>query len=162
MRMLRLFLLVAGLGGGINIGYAAGGDVTFRGTLLEPPPCTINSGNDIHIEFGERVGIKKVDGVNYIQDINYDLVCEPNTHGWVLKLKLSGAHTSFDTAALQTNITDLGIQIQRDGQPFDLGSEISITPASRPVLKAVPVQRPGVLLTEGPFTAVATLQADYQ
>lgn len=134
----------------------------FRGTLLEPPPCTINSGNNITVDFGLKVGIKKVDGVNYMQDINYDLVCEPNTHSWVLKLKLTGNPTSFDNAAVQTNISGLGIKILRDGQPFIMGSEITTTPISKPQLRAVPVQQPGILLTEGAFEAVATLQADYQ
>lgn len=162
MRILQLSLLLAGLSGYLSIACAAGGDMAFRGTLLEPPPCTINSGNNIIVDFGVKVGIKKVDGVNYMQDINYSLVCEPNTHSWVLKLKLTGSSTTFDNAAVQTNISDLGIKILRDGQPFVLGSEIITTPASKPQLKAVPVQKPGVLLTEGPFEAAVTLQADYQ
>ncbi len=162
MRILLLSLLVAGFSGYLPAVLAAGGDMEFRGTLLEPPPCTINSGNNITVDFGLKVGIKKVDGVNYMQDINYDLVCEPNTHSWVLKLKLTGNNTSFDNAAVQTNINGLGIKILRDGQPFVLGSEITTTPASKPRLKAVPVQQPGVLLTEGAFEAAATLQADYQ
>ncbi|VTR51993.1 putative minor fimbrial subunit StfF [Serratia fonticola] len=112
--------------------------------------------------FGLKVGVKKVDGVNYMQDINYDLVCEPNTHSWALKLKLTGNPISFDNAAVQTNINGLGIKILRDGQPFVLGSEITITPTSKPHLKAVPVQQVGIVLTEGAFEATATLQADYQ
>ncbi|AHG19162.1 hypothetical protein Z042_05695 [Chania multitudinisentens RB-25] len=162
MWILRFSLLAAGLSSYLSIAFAAGGDVAFRGTLLEPPPCTINSGNNITVDFGVKVGVKKVDGVNYMQDINYDLVCEPNTHSWVLKLKLTGNSTSFDNAAVQTNISNLGIKILRDGQPFVLGSEITTTPASKPQLKAVPVQKPGVLLTEGAFEAAVTLQADYQ
>ncbi|TQI82242.1 type 1 fimbria pilin [Serratia fonticola] len=162
MRILLLSLLVAGLSGYLPALSAAGGDMEFRGTLLEPPPCTINSGNNIIVDFGLKVGIKKVDGVNYMQDINYDLVCEPNIHSWVLKLKLTGNNTSFDNAAVQTNINGLGIKILRDGQPFVLGSEITTTPTSKPQLKAVPIQQPGVLLTEGAFEAAATLQADYQ
>ena len=161
MRILQFSLLVAGLSGYLSMAFAAG-DVAFRGTLIEPPPCTINSGNNITVDFGQKVGIKKIDGANYMQDINYSLVCEPNTQSWVLKLKLTGNRTTFDNAAVQTNISDLGIKILRDGQPFTLGSELTITPLSRPQLKAVPVQKPGVLLTEGPFEAAVTLQADYQ
>lgn len=162
MRILLLSLLVAGMSSYLPAVFAAGGDMLFRGTLLEPPPCTINSGNNITVDFGLKVGVKKVDGVNYMQDINYNLVCEPNTHSWVLKLKLMGNPISFDNSAVQTNITGLGIKILRDGQPFVLGSEITITSASKPQLKAVPVQQPGLLLTEGAFEATATLQADYQ
>ncbi|WP_411754012.1 fimbrial protein [Serratia sp. (in: enterobacteria)] len=162
MRILLLSLLVAGMSSYLPAAFAAGGDMVFRGTLLEPPPCTINSGNNVTVDFGLKVGIKKVDGVNYMQDINYNLVCEPNTHSWVLKLKLTGNPISFDQAAVQTNINGLGIKILRDGQPFVLGSEITITPTSKPQLKAVPVQQPGLLLTEGAFEATATLQADYQ
>lgn len=162
MRILLLSLLAAGISGLVSTAFAAGGDMEFRGTLLEPPPCSINSGNNITVDFGLKVGVKKVDGVNYMQDMNYDLVCEPNTHSWALKLKLTGNPISFDNAAVQTNINGLGIKILRDGQPFVLGSEITITPTSKPHLKAVPVQQVGIVLTEGAFEATATLQADYQ
>lgn len=49
----------------------------FRGGLIAPPPCTINAGAKIDVDFGSRVGIKKVDGVNYRQAIDYHLDCEP-------------------------------------------------------------------------------------
>lgn len=163
MRILLLSLLVAGMSGYVPAALAAGGDMTFRGKLIEPPPCTVNNGNGIpEVDFGNKVGVKKVNGINYIQDIKYNLVCDPNLNGWALKLKLTGNKTGFDDAAVQTNITDLGIQIQHDGQRFVLGSELSITPGNIPKLQAVPVQKPGATLTEGPFDAAVTLQADYQ
>lgn len=31
----------------------------FRGGLIAPPPCTINAGAKIDVDFGSRVGIKK-------------------------------------------------------------------------------------------------------
>lgn len=31
----------------------------FRGGLIAPPPCVINAGAKIDVDFGSRVGIKK-------------------------------------------------------------------------------------------------------
>ncbi|WP_232734438.1 hypothetical protein [Serratia sp. TKO39] len=39
-------------------------DMQFRGTLIAPPPCTLNDDGIIDVDFGDRVGINKVDGVN--------------------------------------------------------------------------------------------------
>ena len=46
------------------LGSSALANLRFDGTLIEPPPCTINSGGTIVVDFGD-VGVNKVDGVNY-------------------------------------------------------------------------------------------------
>ena len=72
-RTIRVLLLACGLMGGIAPAQAKEGeaDMTFHGTLITPPPCTINDDSRIEVNFGERVGINKVDGVNYRQMMNY-------------------------------------------------------------------------------------------
>lgn len=157
-------LLLAGL---LSLQMAAqatqSGDMTFHGTLLEPPPCRINDGNQVEVDFGERVGINKVDGVNYRQGLNYQIRCDNAASGnWVLTLSLSGTASGFDKQALATNHSDLGIRIYRDDEPFTPGSVLKITLDNPPELEAVPVKKQGVTLSEGAFEAWATLQADYQ
>ncbi|HEO8924455.1 TPA: fimbrial protein [Klebsiella aerogenes] len=154
-------LLLAGMINGTANGKE--GDMLFHGILVEPPPCTINDNNLIEVDFGERVGIKKVDGVNYRQPLNYQIRCEDGgNRNWALTLTLSGGVSAFDTAALQTNKENLGIRIYLDDKPFEPGSSVNIELANPPRLEAVPVQNIGAVLTEGIFESWATLRADYQ
>jgi type 1 fimbria pilin len=138
-------------------------NMKFRGFLVEPPPCRINEGGMVDVFFGERVGIKKVDGINYRQAIDYQISCSsPGVLPWKMTLTLRGIATSFDKAAVQTDNDYLGIRLYQDGAPFILNSSIKIDPDHPPRLEAVPIAEPGQVLTEGAFSATATLQADYQ
>ncbi|MBJ2078383.1 fimbrial protein [Serratia ureilytica] len=137
-------------------------DMTFHGTLIAPPPCTINDGEQIDVDFGDRVGITKVDGVNYRMPVNYQISCEQAGNGWAMSLSLNGTATGFDGEALQTDKSDLGIRVYRNDVPFTPNSAVDIDPTNPPVLEAVPVKQAGATLTEGTFEALATLQADYQ
>ncbi|CAI0854438.1 fimbrial protein [Serratia proteamaculans] len=137
-------------------------ELSFRGALIEPPACSINNGEDIDVDFGERVGIKKVNGVNYLQPVSYRITCEPNASKWNMTLTVIGIQTAYDKAAVRTDVTDLGIRLIQNGKPFELNLPIPVNPANPPTLEAVPVQRPGAILEEGVFLATATLQAVYQ
>ncbi|HGM6603605.1 TPA: fimbrial protein [Serratia marcescens] len=134
----------------------------LRGTLRAPPPCSINDGGVIEVAFGQRVGINKVNGDNYRQEVNYFIKCDsPGARPWELTLTFKGSAASFDNAALQTDNDNLGIRLYRDGQSFAPNSSIKIDPANPPRLEAVPVAKAGMPLAEGAFAATATLQADY-
>lgn len=37
----------------------AADNMKFSGTLIEPPPCTINNDGQVDVDFGNRVGVKK-------------------------------------------------------------------------------------------------------
>ncbi|CAI1080564.1 MULTISPECIES: fimbrial protein [Serratia] len=134
----------------------------FKGVLNAPPACTINNNQRIDVNFGERVGVNKVDGENYRQTVNYEINCEPNQHGLALGLSLTAGPSSFDSAAVQTNIPDLAIRVLLAGQPFVLNKRVNIDSAAPPLLQAVPVKRPGSNLKANAFLATATLLADYQ
>lgn len=164
MQTMMNTLLLALVWGMTGVALAEGDvDMTFRGTLREPPPCTINDGNRVDVDFGERVGINKVDGVNYRQLMNYQITCDNASSGsWALTLSLTGAAAGFDEQALQTNKTDLGIRVYQNDKPFTPGSTLAIDISNPPRLEAVPVKREGATLTEGAFESWATLRADYQ
>lgn len=140
---------------------AALGEMVFYGTLNRPPVCTINDGQKIDVDFGEKVGVNKVDGNNYLQEINYPMSCEPGVTGMALGLTFYGAVSSFDKAALQTNMPDLAIRILYNGQPFELNKRINISLGNLPKLEAVPVKKIGSNLTSGAFSVTGTLLADY-
>lgn len=143
--------------------FAAGNvDMMFRGTLIEPPPCTINDGNRVDVDFGDRVGVNKVNGVNYRQVMNYQITCDSSVGGnWVLKLSLNGAAASFDKDAIQASKSGLGIRVYQNDKPFTPGSTLKIDIDNPPRLEAVPVKLEGTPLTEGKFEAWGTLRAEY-
>ncbi|HIE1345157.1 TPA: fimbrial protein [Serratia marcescens] len=138
-------------------------DVTYSGTLLDAPPCSLNGGEPIEIDFGE-VGVNKVDGQNYAQTFTVIYECEGTTTDMVLRYL--GAKTTFDTAAVQSNIPDFGIRLQhqKDGviTPFELGSTLAIPSyQGSSQFIAAPVKNAGAELQEGAFTAAAALQLEY-
>ncbi|MEE4412062.1 MULTISPECIES: fimbrial protein [unclassified Serratia (in: enterobacteria)] len=141
----------------------ADSDVRFFGTLLSNPPCTINGGQPIEIDFGE-VGVNKVDGQNYAQPFRVIYECEGVSTDKVLRYL--GAATAFDKAAVQSNIPEFGIRLQhqKDGitAPFDVGSTLAIPSyLGASDFIATPVKKTGVELQEGAFAAAATLQLEY-
>ncbi|HFF9834306.1 fimbrial protein [Serratia marcescens] len=159
---LRLFSLLALLMGQPIVSLAD--NMSFYGLLVVPPPCTINDNGVVDVNFGARLGVNKVDGVNYRQGVNYQITCENGANpSMSLTLSLSGTVTAFDKEALQTNKENLGIRIYQNDRPFTPGSKLVIGQASsRPRLEAVPVKKTGAALTEGAFEAWATLRAEYQ
>ncbi|MBF6026507.1 fimbrial protein [Pseudomonas sp. P115] len=145
----------------IGLCSAASANLTFSGTLNEPPPCTIDAGNTIEVDFGD-VGVKRVDGVKYRRGLAYTISCGPATLPWELKLSVNGTPTTFDGAAVQTNVPALGIRVYQNNVPFALNTPLDITLPSPPVLEVVPVKQPGAVLAPARFTAVATLLAEYE
>ncbi|AZE67236.1 Pilin (type 1 fimbria component protein) [Pseudomonas synxantha] len=145
----------------IGLCNVASANLTFSGTLNEPPPCTIDAGNTIEVDFGD-VGVKRVDGVKYRQGLSYTISCGTDTLPWMLKLSVNGTATTFDGAAVQTSVPALGIRVFQNNQPFALNTPLEISLSSPPVLEVVPVKRPGATLTPARFNAVATLLAEYQ
>lgn len=100
---------VAGIRGVPGITY-----VTIRGNVIAPPPCVINNGNTILVDFGEVMSTR-IDGQRYKQPVNYTAECTKmptnamtlaitgNTAGfdagyYRLKLRAGGAHALSGTA----------------------------------------------------------------
>ncbi|RMP59022.1 hypothetical protein ALQ18_00114 [Pseudomonas marginalis pv. marginalis] len=145
----------------LSLCSGAWANLTFSGTLNEPPPCTIDAGNTIEVDFGD-VGVKRVDGEKYRQGVGYIITCGPDTLPWELKLSVNGTATTFDGSAVQTSVPALGIRLFQNNVPFLLNTPLDITLSSPPTLEAVPVKQPGAILAPASFTAVATLLAEYE
>ena len=143
-------------------------DIIFKGTLVNPPPCSIDNDKTIHVPFGDRLSIKKVSDGVYRKDVPYNLACD-STAGkdWKLMLSVRGTLATFDTTDRATvatsmgNIGNLGVKILRDGQPFQFDLPIEISLSAIPKIEALLVQRPNIELAEGPFEATVTLKAEY-
>lgn len=164
MKRMMIALLLVGVCGTV-LAEEVKTDMTFHGTLIAPPPCTINDGGMVEVDFGDRVGIDKVDGNNYRQKMNYQITCEKQGSGdknGTLTLSLNGGAAAFDKDSLATDKADLGIRVYRDNNPFTPNTWIDIELSHPPVLEAVLVKRAGATLSEGTFEAWATLRAEYQ
>lgn len=135
-------------------------NLMFSGTLIEPPPCTINSGNLIEIDF-QDVGVSKVDGVNYLKPVNYIISCSTDTLPSQMRLTVRGVATPYESSAVQSSVSDLGIRLLQNGTSLPLNTHLIINPLTPPVLEAVPIKRPGVSLAPGGFTSSATLLAEF-
>ncbi|CAI2025948.1 fimbrial protein [Serratia fonticola] len=139
-------------------------NISFKGTLLEYPPCKINDGALMEINFGE-VGVNKVDGENYAQTFSLKYTCKGARTNAVLRYM--GQATAFDHTAVQSNIPDFGIRLRHqsyDGNvnDFEIGSSVDVPSYSdESTLIASPVKKAGAKLQEGAFTAAATLQLEY-
>jgi type 1 fimbria pilin len=111
------------------------------------------------------VGVNKVDGQNYAQTFTITYDCEGLSTDMVLRYQ--GVVTTFDTAAVQSNIADFGIQLQHQKggvtTPFAVGTSISIPSyLGGSTFVATPVKKVGADLSEGgAFTSAATLQLEY-
>ncbi|MCV1611423.1 fimbrial protein [Escherichia coli] len=146
-----------------GIAQAADSDITFHGTLVSPPACAISDGKTVEVEFRDVI-IDNINGNNFHQNVPYTITCDPDVRddAWEMTLSWTGSQTSYDNAAIETNVTGLGIELQQNGQPFTLGTPLKINPSTPPTLQAVPVKASDASLSEGTFSAWATLQVDYQ
>jgi len=137
-------------------------NVTIKGIIRTPPPCTINNNVPIDVDFGNAVDISKVDGNNYRKDISYTLECT-GTARPDMKLSIEGVAASFDDgAALDAGHGGLGIELQHDGEKLVLGSAVNFSWPDKPALQAVPVKQAGATLTTGEFSVGATMIVDWQ
>lgn len=147
----------------LSYSFAYADDMFFSGTLVTPAPCVIASDNILDIPFGNTLGVNKINGANYIQNILYNVVCDSAIGVAELGMTIiSASVTTFDAAAIQTNTSGLGIRILKNGTAFTLNTRVPYDQNNPPILQAVPVQAPGVILIEGSFEATATLLVDYQ
>ena len=132
------------------IAHAADEDITFHGTLLSPPTCSISGGKTIEVEFRDLI-IDDING-NYGPD-------------WEMTLTWTGTQTSFNDAAIETDVPGFGIELQHDGQRFKLNTPLAINATDftqKPKLEAVPVKASDAVLSDTNFSAYATLRVDYQ
>ncbi|MFY0479241.1 fimbrial protein [Achromobacter marplatensis] len=141
---------------------AAEENMRFTGTVITPGCTVSDKGGRMNVVFQTNIGIEKIDGKNYQQVIPYQIQC-PGSAPWRVRMTIVAADTTFDSAAVQTSIEDLGIQIRLNNEAFTLNvpREIEMTDRDRPpLLEAVPVKRSGSRLPEDKFEATALLIAE--
>lgn len=133
--------------------------VKFHGNLVVVE-CAVNDGQDVTVNFGDAVGVHRIDGIRYRRVVPLTVDCkDPTGKNGIppLTLTLQGTSTEFDNAAVKTNVGGLGIELQRDGQAQELNKPIPLTYGHVPQLSAVPVLKPGTELSAQSFSGGVTL-----
>ncbi len=153
MSMLRIILALTLTLSLNQPGLTAG--MKMRGTLVVIS-CSINNDKPLEISFGEAVGVKKVDGVRYKQPLPVDIKCS-RAPGDLLNLVFKGTAASFESTALATQNSDLGIRLLKEDQPVEVNKPLILDENAIPKFYAVPVKRADSLLVGGQFNALATL-----
>lgn len=144
--------------------------VNFKGTLQTNPPCVITGDNDpIAVNFGD-VGITQIDGTRYAKTFTLNILCDVSMGNDVtLYFGYDGMNAGFDNRALQTSRNGLGIMLYRSNgdivEPNNSNHSVVMSggiPASV-TLTAIPVKNvdPALVLYEGPFTAIGTVEIRY-
>lgn len=134
--------------------------IEFSGRMVPTTSCQINGDQLIKVAFG-NVAIDKIDSGEFIRPLPYSLEnCGTEANTVIMMFKATPA--GFDATAMSTNITGLGVQILKDGQPLALNQFFKLAdPQHPPELKMQLVKAAGAKLQQSPFTAVGTLLAEY-
>lgn len=136
--------------------------MSFVGTLLDPPACSINNGLDININFGDQIAINNINGINYRKEIVYKISCSESEVVSQMTMTIKGTPASFNNDILKTDKENLGIKIIQDGAILAPNESIAIDPVQPPKLEAVLLKNPSGNLTVGRFLAGATIEIEYQ
>lgn len=134
--------------------------IVIQGVIIAPPPCVINNGETIEIDFG-AVLTTRIDGVRYRQPVDYQATCENMPHP-LLTLSLIGTPSEFNHDYLTTSIDGLAVSFHANGQSLPLGQTLNFTFPDFPKLEATPIKDAAVELPGREFVTSATLEIAYQ
>ncbi|ENU1228713.1 MULTISPECIES: fimbrial protein [Providencia] len=135
--------------------------ISIKGNLITPPPCHIDDGKDIEVDFG-NVSIKSIQGNDQKRQVNYQIQCGENKNNWSMYLMLDGIKSDFDINGLNTGINNLAVKFQLSDTELELGKKYLINPSSPGVLWAVLVRNGNNELKTGDFIANGTMVVEYQ
>ncbi|ORM66520.1 hypothetical protein HA45_01130 [Pantoea rodasii] len=125
------------------------------------PPCDLNKGNDITVDFGKGILASTINGKNYERTLSYTLEC-PATVSKLLKMQFSGTGAAFNSTLLSTNKNNLAIELKYDGAKVPVNDWFNFTYPNQPVLTAVLVRNSTGGISLGSFSATAMLTVEYQ
>lgn len=135
--------------------------VTVKVTVIAPLSCVINGNKPIMVDFGNTIETGKVNGSNYIKEVDYEIDCKNNVTN-ALRMKISGQTASFDSKSLKTDNSNLGVALYNGDTRLTVNEAFNFTWPNKPILKAVPVKNSAQTLKSGVFTGAAIMTVDYQ
>ncbi|APC10164.1 MULTISPECIES: fimbrial protein [Providencia] len=136
-------------------------EISIKGNLITPPPCHIDDGKDIEVDF-ETISVKSIQGNDQKKQVNYQIQCGDNKNNWAMYLKLNGAKSAFDLNGISTGVDNLAVKFQLADQDLELGKKYLIDPSSPGVLWAVLIRNGNNEIKTGDFVANATMVVEYE
>lgn len=164
MKTILSFTLPAAfaLAWGISHQACADTDITFHGTLLASPPCVVNGGDNVVVDFGDDMMTTRIDGTKYRQKIALTLDCS-EAIALEQKIRISGASVGTPGGeVLSTPLGGLGLALYQGEARYTPGKWIAFTAPDVPELYVVPVRLSGAEPAGGAFSVLASLVVDYQ
>lgn len=134
--------------------------VNVTGVIVEGV-CEINNGETVHVNFGNNLQANQINGQNFMQTIEYALVCEDLISN-DLEMQFEGTATEFSENYLATDREGLGIKLYMNGQEMPMNTWMPFSWPNVPVLQAAPVKDDNIEIETGVFNASATLKIQYQ
>ena len=130
-------------------------------TVLAPPPCTINDGKTIEVDFGEITDSDLL--FNAIsRPINLNLSCSSMSKNQ-LRLQIQGTPDKDYPGYLLANYGSIAIKFTRNGQVLPINSWLNFSWPDAPELRVATFHKPNWLIKDGDsFSASATLRVEYQ
>ncbi|MEN0614294.1 fimbrial protein [Klebsiella indica] len=148
--------------------------ISMSGTVTVPQSCEINTGQPIHVDFGDiaannfKTAGQMPTGFTP-HTVNMTLACTNISNKVKIALSFQGAADNHDNSALATSNNDIGVRIENI-----TGTKIPVLSGLLPVnmnysaqigettMKIYPINTTGNLPAGGGFTATATIQAEIQ
>lgn len=134
--------------------------IEVTGVIVAPPACRVNDDQPVMVDF-EDIVIQQIDGARYARDIPVAITCDTTFKG-ELNFSLNGTAASFDSSALSTSNSNLGIKLILDGNPLPLNQWQAINWRAAFKLQGVPIKATNVIPAAGAFTATGTLMVAVQ
>lgn len=167
--MFRSAILLVGacvLAGPLSSPPAQAATVRVSGKVILPP-CDLNGGNTIHVDFGSSVIISKIDGSTYLKKpVPYTLSCEGDMSNGnnLLQITITGSVASFSSGLLKTTTGGLGVQFLNGSTPLAVNTGLAKFDynSTHPTLFAVLAKNAGAPPVAGAFSATATMSVNYQ
>lgn len=158
---LQAVLALLALADSVALAPVRADEVGFKGHLIEQPPCVINGGELITVDFGNEVMTTRIDGQSYTQKAEFDLDCSAAVGNAPLKLRVAGTKAGF-AEALDGGTQGLGIALSLDGQLLKPNDWQTFSSTVKPLISAVLVKDEAVILDGGIFRVLASLEMEYQ
>ena len=133
--------------------------VNISGTIRATPRCVLNNNETIRVGFGNTLRTEEIDGSKYKQPVKFTMDCK-NLQSNTVKLQLKGAGAEYNTSALQTSISGLGLGFSVAGAPVGINTWFDVDHRNVQ-LEVVPVKVLSAALPDGNFDARATLLVSF-
>lgn len=139
--------------------------INITGELIEPSSCSFDA-SSYDVNFGTNIlttsvydsGLSSTQYANdpNIQNVNYTMTCTGATNNEFKMQLVPGSVSPFSSNTVATegvNATNLGVILLKDKVIYNVGTQFTFTPSTKPVLQAVLVKKAGENLQAGTFTA---------